>query len=65
MFLLSTLITKRSTQVKYRSATQGQVQMFPRVLSAFSMKKYPDKTTFNEQSLFSVLTVSLQSYTAQ
>ena len=57
MFLLSTLITKRSTQVKYLSATQGQVQMFPRVLSAFSMKKYPDKTTFNERSLFSVLTV--------
>ena len=69
MFLLSTLITKRSTQVKYLSIFRFlalvtvcnpramQVQMFPRVLSAFSMKKYPDKTTFNERSLFSVLTV--------
>ena len=31
--------------------------LFAHVLSAFSMKKYPDKTTFNERSLFSVLTV--------
>ena len=31
--------------------------MFPHVLSASSMKKYPDKTTFDERSLFSVLTV--------
>ena len=69
MFLLSTLITKRSTQVKYLSIFKFlalvtvcnpramQVRMFPHVLSAFSMKKYPDKTTFNERSLFSVLTV--------
>ena len=31
--------------------------LFPHVLSASSMKKYPDKTTFDERSLFSVLTV--------
>ena len=31
--------------------------MFPHVLSASSMEKYPDKTTFDERSLFSVLTV--------
>ena len=31
---------------------------FPRVLSASSMKKYPDRTTFVKRSLFSVLTVS-------
>ena len=32
--------------------------LFPHVLSASSMKKYPDWTTFVKRSLFSVLTVS-------
>ena len=32
-------------------------RVFPRVLSAFSMKKYPDKITFTSEVLFNVLTV--------
>ena len=38
-------------------ARRFSTTLFPHVLSASSMKKYPDKTTFDERSLFSVLTV--------